>query len=178
MLDYDTMAGADKFGNIFIVRLPSEVNEELEDNPMGNFLMSKQNLNGAAFKLQTLINFYVGETINSLTKASLFTGGSEVLLYSTLMGGMGALLPFVSREDVDFFSHLEMHMRSELPPLSGRDHLAYRSYYFPVKDVIDGDLCEQYSMLPAEKQKAIAEELERTPGEVLKKLEVIRNSIL
>lgn len=27
MLDYDTMAGADKFGNIFIVRLPSEVNE-------------------------------------------------------------------------------------------------------------------------------------------------------
>lgn len=69
-------------------------------------------------------------------------------------------------------------MRSELPPLSGRDHLAYRSYYFPVKDVIDGDLCEQYSMLPAEKQKAIAEELERTPGEVLKKLEVIRNSIL
>lgn len=27
MLDYDTMAGADKFGNVFIVRLPSEVNE-------------------------------------------------------------------------------------------------------------------------------------------------------
>lgn len=64
---------------------------------MGNFLMSKQNLNGAAFKLHTLINYYVGETINSLAKASLFTGGSEVLLYSTLMGGMGALLPFVSR---------------------------------------------------------------------------------
>jgi hypothetical protein len=30
MLDYDTMAGADKFGNIFIVRLPSEVNEVRE----------------------------------------------------------------------------------------------------------------------------------------------------
>jgi splicing factor 3B subunit 3 len=178
MLDYDTMAGADKFGNVFIVRLPSEVNEELEDNPMGNFLMSKQSLNGAAFKLQTLINFHVGDTINSMTKASLFTGGADVLVYTTLMGGMGALLPFVSREDVDFFSHLEMHMRSELPPLCGRDHLAYRSYYFPVKDVIDGDLCEQFSLLPPEKQRTIAEELDRTPGEVLKKLEVIRNSIL
>lgn len=84
----------------------------------------------------------------------------------------------INREDVDFFSHLEMHMRSELPPLCGRDHLAYRSYYFPVKDVIDGDLCEQFSLLPPEKQRTIAEELDRTPGEVLKKLEVIRNSIL
>lgn len=64
---------------------------------MGNFLMSKQTLMGAAFKLQTLINFHVGETINSLLKASLFTGGSETLIYSTLMGGIGALLPFVSR---------------------------------------------------------------------------------
>ena len=48
------------------------------------------------------------------------------------------------REDWDFFSHLEMHMRQEQPPLAGRDHLAFRSFYFPVKDVIDGDLCEQY----------------------------------
>lgn len=71
--------------------------QELEDNPMGNFLMSKQSLNGAAFKLQTLINFHVGDTINSMTKASLFTGGADVLVYTTLMGGMGALLPFVSR---------------------------------------------------------------------------------
>ena len=29
-------------------------------------------------------------------------------------------------------------MRAENPPLCGRDHLSYRSYYFPVKHVIDG----------------------------------------
>ena len=46
-----------------------------------------------------------------------------------------------------------------------------------VKDVIDGDLCEQFSQLPAQKQKQIAEDLERSPGEVLKKLEDIRNQI-
>lgn len=56
-------------------------------------------------------------------------------------------LPFNSREDVDFFSHIEMHLRQENPPLLGRDHLAYRSYYFPVKDVIDGDLCEQFAQV-------------------------------
>ena len=46
-----------------------------------------------------------------------------------------------------------------------------------VKDAVDGDLCEQFSQLPAAKQKSIAEELERTPGEILKKLEDIRNQV-
>lgn len=47
-----------------------------------------------------------------------------------------------------------------------------------VKDVVDGDLCEQFPQMPADKQRAIAEELERTPGEVLKKLEDLRNALL
>lgn len=59
----------------------------------------------------------------------------------------GALVPFTSREDVDFFQHLEMHLRQENPPLTGRDHLAFRGSYLPVKDVIDGDLCEQFSQV-------------------------------
>jgi CPSF A subunit region len=59
----------------------------------------------------------------------------------------GAMLPFMSREDVDFFVHLEMYLRQENPPLCGRDHLAFRSAYFPVKDVVDGDLCEQYAQV-------------------------------
>jgi hypothetical protein len=41
--------------------------------------------------------------------------------------------------------HLEMHMRQHSVPLCGRDHMAYRSAYFPVKGCIDGDLCEQVS---------------------------------
>lgn len=57
------------------------------------------------------------------------------------------MLPFTSREDVDFFLHLEMHLRQDHPPLCGRDHLSYRSAYFPVKDVIDGDLCEQFAQV-------------------------------
>lgn len=36
-------------------------------------------------------------------------------------------------QEFEFFQNLEMHMRVEYPPLCGRDHLAYRSYYFPVK---------------------------------------------
>ena len=32
-------------------------------------------------------------------------------MYWMLFGGIGALQAFVSREDVDFFTHLEMHLR-------------------------------------------------------------------
>ncbi|KAJ6290137.1 hypothetical protein OIU78_025956 [Salix suchowensis] len=63
-------------------------------------------------------------------------------------GERGALLPFTSRDDADFFSHLEMLLRQDHPPMCGSDHMAYRSTYFPVKDVIDGDLCEQFPTLP------------------------------
>lgn len=51
----------------------------------------------------------------------------------------------------------------------------YRSSYTPVKNVIDGDLCEQYNALDGAKKRAIAEDLDRTPAEVSKKLEEIRN---
>jgi splicing factor 3B subunit 3 len=114
---------------------------------------------------------YAGDTVTSIQKSSLVPGGSEALIYSTMSGSIGALLPFTSREDVDFFSHLEMHLRQENPPICGRDHLSYRSYYFPVKNVIDGDLCEQYTLLDGEKQRTIAGELDRSPAEVMKKLE-------
>jgi len=35
----------------------------------------------------------------------------------------------------------------------------HRSFYFPVKDVIDGDLCEQYPQLAAEKQRSVSTHL-------------------
>jgi hypothetical protein len=35
----------------------------------------------------------------------------QVIVYATSMGAIGAFYPFTSREDADFFTHLEMHMR-------------------------------------------------------------------
>ncbi|CAI7765258.1 unnamed protein product [Closterium sp. NIES-53] len=181
-IDFDTMAGGDKFGNVCLVRLPGEISEEIEEDQTGGRVkwdaVGGGRLNGAPNKLEQVIQFHVGDIVTAMQKTSLIPGGSECVIYSTMLGGVGALLPFVSREDVDFFSHLEMHLRQEHPPLAGREHVAYRSAYFPVKDVIDGDLCEQFPSLSLELQKKIAEELDRTPGEILKKLEDIRNKIL
>lgn len=178
-IDFDTMAGADKFGNIYFVRLPQDVSDEIEEDPTGGRIKWEQGkLNGAPNKVEEIVQFHVGDLVTCLQKASLIPGGGDCIIYGTVMGSLGALLAFTSREDVDFFSHLEMHMRQEHPPLCGRDHMAYRSAYFPVKDVIDGDLCEQYPTLPPDLQRKIADELDRTPGEILKKLEDVRNKII
>jgi splicing factor 3B subunit 3 len=177
-LDYDTLAGGDKFGNVFIARLPSEVSDEI-DNPTGNrMLWDSGLLNGAPNKLEQIAQFHVGEVVTSMVRTSLVPGGMEAVIYATVMGRIGALIPFTSREDVDFYTHLEMYMRQERPPLCGRDHLSYRSYFIPVKNVTDGDLCEQFAALSPDKQKSVAEDLDRTPAEVLKKLEDIRNRLL
>ena len=63
-------------------------------------------------------------------------------------------------------------MRTEYTTLCGRDHTSFRSYYYPVKAIIDGDMCERFSSLDAARQKTISEELDRTPNEV-----TIRNFI-
>lgn len=34
ILDYDSIAGADKFGNIFVLRVPADVSDDI-DNPTG-----------------------------------------------------------------------------------------------------------------------------------------------
>jgi splicing factor 3B subunit 3 len=95
-------------------------------------------------------------------------------MYSTLMGSLSLLIPFPSVEDMELFTTLEMHMRQELPCMSGRDHMAFRGSYFPVKAVVDGDLIELYNSLPWERRQTIAEELERNPNEVSRQIELIK----
>jgi splicing factor 3B subunit 3 len=175
MIDYDTIAGGDKFGNFFVGRLPTDISEEVDDDPTGSRLLyEKGYLQGAPHKNNNISHFQVGDIITSLQKSSLVSGGREILVYTTILGSIGAFIPFASQEDVDFFQTLEMHMRQEAAPLCGRDHLAFRSYYVPVKAAVDGDLCEMYNTLPLAKKQSIAEELDRTPAEVQKKLEDIR----
>ncbi|KAI4826005.1 hypothetical protein KUCAC02_021664, partial [Chaenocephalus aceratus] len=178
LLDYDTMAAADKFGNISIVRLPPNTSDDVDEDPTGNkALWDRGLLNGASQKIkaEVIMNYHVGETVLSIQKTTLIPGGSESMVYTTLSGGIGILVPFTSHEDHDFFQHLEMHMRSEFPhcaaeTTSASDPITSQSRL----NVIDGDLCEQFNSMDPHKQKSVAEELDRTPPEVSKKLEDIR----
>lgn len=52
MLDYNTVAGGDKFGNVFMLRVPEKVTE-MEDDPTGaKFQLDESYLNGAANKVR------------------------------------------------------------------------------------------------------------------------------
>ena len=65
--------------------------------------------------------------------------------------------------------------RSSLPdPHSRRPPSPAR----PSQNIVDGDLCETYGGLSAARQKAIAGDLDRTPQDVLKKLEDVRAKVM
>jgi splicing factor 3B subunit 3 len=179
VLDYDTVAGADKFGNVFILRLPEDATDEVDNASGVQALWEVGHMHGAAQKLEQVAMFYVGDVVTNIMKAQL-SGGVEVLLYTTINGSIGALVPFQSREDVDFFTHLEMYLRNEPEGVGilGRYHLLYRGYYLPVKNVVDSCLCEEFRTMPSAKQKQVASDLDRTPQDVLKKLDAILTSVL
>lgn len=51
-LDYDTVAGADKFGNLYVTRLPAEVSSQVEEDPTGGKLVGVTGvMNGAPNKV-------------------------------------------------------------------------------------------------------------------------------
>jgi hypothetical protein len=49
----------------------------------------------------------------------LAEGGRDVLVYTTISGAVGALIPFISMDDIDFMQTLEMVSQAVLP--KGRD---------------------------------------------------------
>ncbi len=52
MTDYNTIVGADKFGNFFVNRLPEKIANELDEDPSGNrLLFEKGTLYGAPYKV-------------------------------------------------------------------------------------------------------------------------------
>lgn len=173
MVDYESVAGGDRFGNLWILRCPEKASAE-SDEPGSEIQLihARDYLHGAPNRTSLMTHFFAQDLPTSICKTNLVVGGQDVLLWSGIQGTVGVLIPFVSREDVDFFQNLENHMRSEDPPLAGRDHLIYRGYYTPVKGVIDGDLCERFSLLPNDKKQTIAGELDRSVREIERKISV------
>ena len=50
------------------------------------------------FQCELLAHFYIGEMVTSVQRATLIPGGFESLVYTTLSGSIGVLLPFASNE--------------------------------------------------------------------------------
>ncbi|GKY94241.1 hypothetical protein MPSEU_000389900 [Mayamaea pseudoterrestris] len=176
LLDWNTVAVGDKFGNISVLRLPRGADTSVVD-VSGQRVLWDSAREDATPKLELLCHYYVGEVVTSMTRSSLVAGGGESLIYVTVSGRIGALVPFASRDDVDFYTQLENLLRQDAKRPTGRDPQSYRSFYTPIMHVIDGDLCGAFAALSYDEQTKIAEKLDRTVPEVMKKLEDTRNSL-
>ncbi|CCH46158.1 Pre-mRNA-splicing factor [Wickerhamomyces ciferrii] len=173
MLDYNTVIGGDKFGNLFILRASEESSKISDTN--STFLITKDKfLNGAPFKLMNLCNFFIEDIPTSFAKGSFTIGGKDLIIYTGLQGTVGALIPLLTKSDIKFFINLEKQMRLHKPDLLGRMNLKYRGYYQPVKNVIDGDLIELFNTLSESTKVEISNELDKTPREISKKIDEIR----
>jgi len=177
IVDHNTLAVGDKFGNFVVTRL--NLKKEEGDETTWHHAKFGSFLNAAPTKLIDPVQFHIGETVTSIQKTRLRPGGDEVLVYSTIMGAIGVMVPFKTKPDVEFFQNLEMHLRLHNKPICGRDHLAFRSYYTPVCGTVDGDLCEQFPTIEYNNQSKIATELVKdNPSEVVKMMEGIRTMVL
>jgi splicing factor 3B subunit 3 len=180
MVDYETVAGGDKFGNLWLLRCPQKASEEADEEGSGAHLThERQYLSGAPNRLNLMTHFFPGDIPTSIQKTNLVAGGRDVIFWTGFQGTLGMLVPFVSREDVDFFQSLETQLASTNgnPPLLGRDHLIYRSYYAPTKGMIDGDLCETFFLLANDKKQMIAGELDRSIREIERKISDMRTRV-
>jgi len=75
------------------------VSDDVDEDPTGTkALWDRGLLNGATQKAACSVNFHVGEVITCLQKSTLIPGGSESLVYTTLSGGIGMLVPFTTNE--------------------------------------------------------------------------------
>jgi splicing factor 3B subunit 3 len=161
MVDYESVAGADKFGNIWIVRCPPKVSESADETDDGTHLLQeKPYLGGTPNRHDLVMHYFTNDIPMAIQKAPLVAGGDPVLVWGGLQGTIAVLIPFASRREFKMFQELQAKMREEDKSLVGRDHLSFRGQYSPVKNVLDGDLIERFLALSLSKREKIASMLE------------------
>ena len=104
MVDYETVAGGDKFGNLWLLRCPQKASEEADEEGAGAHLAhERQYLQGAPNRTALMCHFFPQDIPTSIQKTQLVAGGRDILLWTGLSSTIGILVPFVSRVSL-FFS--------------------------------------------------------------------------
>ena len=198
LLDYDTLAGCDKFGNFFIDRLPAAISESLEQDRFlagsGVGSDAREFLLAAPEKFERLAEFHIGDVVTVMERiAWAGESGREAIWYVTVSGAIGCFLPFPTKSFAAFAQTIEKALQStslDTNPLQSaisprvdlllRSHAAYRSAFSPVKSVIDGDLVERIlgaAALGEDQQFAFAQSVDQNLSEIKRKIEDLRRLI-
>lgn len=184
-LDSHTIIGGDKFGNCFVSRLSNSALQQITDDI--NLRYQESHLNGSSSRSRNLCEFYLQDIPTSFFKGSMTVGGLDSIFYTGLQGTIGMLMPVITKSEIEMLSKLETLLREFFSVnfddfdkdkngynLLGKDHLTFRSYYNPVKNVIDGDFIEKFYELNISQKIKISTALDRTPKEIEKKISDLR----
>lgn len=161
-LDQDTIIGGDKFGNVFVNRVTND-----------NGLMDSY-LQGAPNRMNTMAEIFMNDIPMKFLKGTLVMGGKEVIIYGGLQGTIGVLSP-MSKRDYEFFKNLQLLIQP-FPRLTGKDHMKFRSYYNMNKNIIDGDLIENFFQIPVAEKIKISNKLNKSIKEIENKINDIRDT--
>ncbi|EPB76162.1 hypothetical protein ANCCEY_04758 [Ancylostoma ceylanicum] len=108
----------------FQLRLPENVNEDIQEDPTAlRSLWDRGLLNGASQKVDQVAVFYTGDLITSLQKTSLVPGANECVIYTTIGGAIGILVPFISKDALARGTELFQMLKWEQPLSSFRKKL-------------------------------------------------------
>jgi splicing factor 3B subunit 3 len=174
LLDRATVCCGDRFGNFTVLRVPSDVSEDAEVDPSGvGMIWEHPSMCGSPNKLAVVANFHIGDPITGIA----FSPSNSLVYWASVGGMIGACIPFKTHVELRLCRKLEALMRQACPPLCGRVHEMYRSYYAPVRNVCDGDLLLQYFELRDTDQHQMAETLGTTPFEIAKLLNFFESCV-
>ncbi|CAL9738129.1 pre-mRNA-splicing factor Rse1p [Monosporozyma servazzii] len=223
-IDANTIIGGDRFGNLWTLRIPAEVDESMI---MKDVVSPRNNVMEAPFKLELKNHFFINDIPMWYSSAiSVQMSDRPSIIYGGLQGTIGILTPLLSKlqiktvmklqegivnlesliisdkmskmtidnkdedgnkkiEEYDGEVWTNRNTKDELHPegytsLVDRDHLSYRSYYAPVKNVIDGDLCERFLILNSYEQALICKTIGKKTSidEVINLLNEIRSNYM
>ncbi|KAI5959067.1 RSE1 [Candida pseudojiufengensis] len=143
-LDYDTFIGSDKFGNIFVSRISREISTEIDKNwsILKNKIQTTTNSNSCIYKFQNLCEFYIPDIITSFQIGKFMnTEEEKIIIYTSISGLIGFLIPLTLKSKIESLNNKQMELKKK-DNVVGKDHIKFRSYYNPIKNIIDGDLIE------------------------------------
>merc|ERR1712187_794835 len=124
--------------------------------------------------MQTECSFYVGDIITGMGLIATVTGKSNTIICVTISGSVKKFTTISKNSDFVMFSSLELMMRQEAYPILGRDHISFRSYGMPVRNVVDGDLLEMFFQFSKTDQKVLSSACSSQIHQIERKIEALR----
>ncbi|CAI5758356.1 unnamed protein product [Candida verbasci] len=173
-LDFDTILIGDKFGSISIIR----IDKNISNQSINDWTILKQQSKNNIFPIYKLSNFgefYIPDIITCFNKGSLINSNQECIIYSGVQGTIGFLLPLLTKSEIELLSNLQIELGSYVSNELGKDFFKYRSYYNPIKNIIDGDYIEKFLSLKNDEKVKIGKKLKKSSNEIEKKLIDLRN---